>query len=236
MMASMAMLDHLCLFPDELALSATTPLVDPKTLKPSQYREFFTTATNFYEVWHHPCPFQRTLWSASNQLELSHMEARRVWSLFKIAKIPSGRRPVKCKWIFDIKRDGRFKARLVACGYSQIGGVDFTQVFSPVVNDVTFRIMLLAKMIWKLASYLFDVETAFLLGELEEELYMDCPPGLECEEDDCVLLHKSIYGLVQAARQFNKFWNKLMKKLGFKTSPADPCLFAGEISVYGDFG
>ena len=154
------------------------------------------------------------------------MQARRVWSLFKWTNIPKGRRPVKNKWIFDIKRDGRFKARMVAFGYSQVGGVDFTQVFSPVVNDVTFRIMLLAKMIWKLQSYLFDVETAFLLGDLEEKIYMDCPQGIECQPDDCVLLHKSIYGLVQSARQFNKFWNKLMTKLGFKVSPADPCLFS----------
>jgi len=93
---------------------------------------------------------------------------------------------VKCKWVFEIKRDGKFHARLVACGYSQISGVDYHQVFSPVVNDVTFRIMLIAKMIMKLDSYQFDVETAFLLGELDEEIYMECPPGLGALPDECL--------------------------------------------------
>jgi len=133
---------------------------------------------------------------------------------------------VKCKWFFEIKRDGKFRARLVACGYSQISGVDFHQVFSPVVNDVTFRIMLIAKMIMKLDSYQFDVETAFLLGELDEEIYMECPPGMGALADECLRLLKCIYGLVQAARQFYKYWASIMVKLGFRISAADPCLFS----------
>ena len=96
------------------------------------------------------------------------MNEQKVWRVQKKSTIPAGRRLVKCKWVFEIKRNGKFRARLVACGYSQISGVDYHQVFSPVVNDVTFRIMLIAKMIMKLDSYQFDVETAFLLGELDE--------------------------------------------------------------------
>jgi hypothetical protein len=114
----------------------------------------------------------------------------------------------------------------VACGYSQVGGIDFTQVFSPVVNDVFFRIMLVAKMIWALDSMMFDVETGFLLGDLEEEIYMQCPPGMDAADDECLQLMRSMYGLVQAARQFWQLWAHIMeKKLNFKRSPADPCLF-----------
>ena len=118
--------------------------------------------------------------------------------------MPSGRRCVKHKWVFDIKRDGTFKARLVACGYSQIPGVDFTDVYSPLVHDVTFRIMLVAELEWKLKSKIVDVESAFLNGKLEEEIYMDCPDGMEHNADDCLLLLKEIYGLVQSACQFFK--------------------------------
>jgi hypothetical protein len=145
--------------------------------------------------------------------------------------------------VFDIKRNGRFRARLVACGYSQVGGIDFNQVYSPVVNDVTFRIMLIAKMVWKLFSMTFDVETAFLLGELEEEIYMQCPPGMDATDDECLLLLQSIYGLVQAARQFWKKWDYILGKLGFSRSAADPCLYTrgiGEtlvlICIYVDDG
>ncbi len=75
--------------------------------------------------------------------------------------IPQDRRTIKCKWFFKIKRNGVFRARLVACGYSQIPGVDFNENFAPVVNDVSFRIMLIAKLIWDLQASIVDVETAF---------------------------------------------------------------------------
>ena len=62
--------------------------------------------------------------------------------------MPKGRRCVKIRWVFDIKRNGIFRARLVACGYSQVTGEDFTDIFSPVSNDVTFRLLLVAMLIW----------------------------------------------------------------------------------------
>jgi len=64
------------------------------------------------------------------------------------------------------------------------------------------------------------------LGELEEEIYMECPPGMGALPDECLRLLKCIYGLVQAARQFYKFWASIMVKLGFQISAADPCLFS----------
>ena len=226
-LACLTMLDRLQLSPDELALAATDKPTNNELLKPEDYRDAFTAPTKYEEAWNHPDPFQRKSWREAIHKEFSKMNERKVWRKVKRSDIPSGRRLVKCKWVFDIKRNGVFRARLVACGYSQVGGIDFNQVFSPVVHDVTFRIMLLAKMIWKLDSYLFDVETAFLLGNLEEEIYMECPPGLTAFTDECLLLQKTIYGLVQSARQFYKLWAKTMsEKLGFKASPADPCLFS----------
>ena len=134
---------------------------------------------------------------------------------------------MKHKWVFEIKRNGTFRARLVACGYSQVPGVDFEEIYSPVVNDVTVRILLIIMLLMNLEVCLVDVETAFLNGVLGrgEEIYMDCPAGMQHKEDECLLLLKTIYGLVQSAQAyFNKF-KDVMKRIGFVQLAADPCLF-----------
>ena len=114
----------------------------------------------------------------------------------------------------------------MACGYSQVAGVDFQEIFSPVANDISFRILMIYLLMNNHESLIFDVETAFLLGDLEEEIYMDCPKGMDHEDDECLLLEKTIYGLVQSARMyFKKFTDVLVDKMGFKQCPSDPCLF-----------
>ena len=93
------------------------------------------------------------------------------------------------------------------------------------MNDITYRIMLVASILWRLTNVIVDVETAFLHGDLEEEIYMDCSEGLDHENDECLLLQKTIYGLVQSARQFyKKLVRTLRKKSNFKGGYADPCL------------
>ena len=81
---------------------------------------------------------------------------------------------LKSKWIFDIKRSGLFKVRLVACGYSQIPGVDFTESYAPVINDVSWPILIIAMLVQKLEAKIIDVSTACLYGDLEEDIYMKC--------------------------------------------------------------
>ena len=99
--------------------------------------------------------------------------------------------------------------------------------YSPVINDVTYRLLLIVQILFGLKSKIIDVETAFLHGDLdtETEIYMDCPEGMEGGgPDKCVRLLKTIYGLVQSARMFFK---KLVQKLidiGFVQNEADPCL------------
>ena len=153
------------------------------------------------------------------------MTKRGVWRKISRSEIPDGRTCVKSKWVFDIKRSGRFRARIVACGYSQIPGVDFTKNYSPVVNDVTYQIMIIAMIIWSMNGKLVDVETAFLYGDLDEEIFMECPDGMRSSRNECLRLNKSIYGLVQAARSWNKKIVEILKKKGFKGGMADPCLW-----------
>ena len=91
----------------------------------------------------------------------------------------------------------------MACGYSQIHGVDLSENYSPVVHDITFRLLLLAMILFSLSAKIVDVETAFLYGELEEQIFMDIPLGMEeAKSDQALELQKCIYGLVQAARQY----------------------------------
>ena len=133
------------------------------------------------------------------------MEARATHS-----DIPQDGRVIGNKWVFKRKGNGVYRARLVALCYSQVPGVDHEDNFSPVVVDITYRIIVLMSMVWKFQLEIVDVETDFLYGDLDEEIYMKMPIGIQeiLSEadylDNCVVLDKALYGLVQEARQFFK--------------------------------
>ena len=160
---------------------------------------------------------------------------RGVWRKIGRAKILEKRRLIGNKWVFKIKRDGTYRARLVVLEYSQIPGIDYTENFAPVAHDVSFRIALARMMVEKLDSLVMDVETAFLYGDIEEEIFMKSPAGMEeidpgSSPEDCYQLRKGIYGLCQAARQFwRKFVDTIKKEpFGFTVSPADPYMLFKE--------
>jgi hypothetical protein len=90
-------------------------------------------------------------------------------------------------WVFKIKRNGIFRARLVACGYSQVPGVDFQESFAPVINDVIFRILLIMMLTWNLKGKIVDIKTAFLQGNLKETIYMEIPKGMEANKNECLI-------------------------------------------------
>jgi len=133
------------------------------------------------------------------------------------------------KWVFKEKRDGRFRARLVCLGYSQIPGVDFRDNYAPMGNDITFRVIMVLRLIYNLHAVLLDVKTAFLYGKLEEEIYMEIPMGYkevyaDPGHDKVLVLKMAMYGLVQAARQWFKHLSDVLITLGFNTCESDPCL------------
>jgi Reverse transcriptase (RNA-dependent DNA polymerase) len=110
------------------------------------------------------------------------MEKCNVWSQVDRLSIPTNRKLNGSKWVFKEKGDGVFRARLVALGYSQIPGIDFTGNYLPVVNDTSFRILLLLIGKLGLKAWSLDVETAFLNGDLDEEIYMKLPKGFDGED------------------------------------------------------
>jgi Reverse transcriptase (RNA-dependent DNA polymerase) len=98
-------------------------------IKPIKYKDLFDVPLTFEQAWNHPCPWQHQRQRASILLELAKMRRMCVWKKVKRSVIPQGRKCIKNKWVFDIKRNGVFRARLVACGYSQIPGIDFQDVY-----------------------------------------------------------------------------------------------------------
>jgi hypothetical protein len=124
-----------------------------------------------------------------------------------------------------VKRNGIFRARLVACGYSQVPGIDFNQSFAPVLNDVSFRIMLIAKVVWNMTCTVVEIETPFLHGDLYEEIDMEVPKDLKIGDDKKLILRKTIYGLVQSPENFHEKLINVLKVIGFYGSKSDLCLW-----------
>ncbi len=138
--------------------------------------------TTFGEAYHED-PEQQAKWQAAIKKEFRDMTNCGVWGKVKHLTIPKGCWCIKSKWAFRIKRDGIFCARLVAFGYCQIPGVDFTKNYAPVMNDMTWHILLVAMIVWGLDAIIVDMETTFLHGDLEEEIYMNLPDRMEGEGD-----------------------------------------------------
>lgn len=161
--------------------------------------------------------------------ELKALEANNTWT---ITKLPPGKHPIGCKWVYRIKlhADGtieRYKARLVAKGFTQIEGIDYKETFAPVAKMVTVRALLVATVHHNWFIEQLDINNAFLRGDLHEEVYMTVPQGYNSSlpPNSVCKLNRSLYGLKQANRQwFNKLSTFLLS-LGFIQSHADTSLF-----------
>ncbi|RVW71265.1 Retrovirus-related Pol polyprotein from transposon RE1 [Vitis vinifera] len=160
-------------------------------------------------------------WKAVMNEEMKSLQKNETWEL---VECPPGKKPVGCRWIYTVKykADGsieRFKAKLVAKGYTQTYGIDYTETFAPVakINIVRVLLSLAANLDWPLQQ--FDVKNAFLHGELSEEVYMDLPLGCMVSEKQCqkvCKLKKSLYGLKQSSRAWFGRFTKSMRAFGYR--------------------
>ena len=124
---------------------------------------------------------EKEYWKAAVEAELNILEKMGTW---KMEDLPVGREPIGCRWVFDKKRDEhgnvvKYKARLVAQGFSQKPGTDFSHngTFAPVMRFETLRTMLALAAINKWNMRQLDVKSAYLNGKLTEEIYMKQPLG-----------------------------------------------------------
>jgi hypothetical protein len=99
------------------------------------------------------------------------------------------------------------------------------EIFAPIINDVTFCILLIMMLTWNLKGKIVDIKTAFLHGNLKERIYMEVPEGMEANENQCLILKKTIYGLIQNVRKFYKKLVLALKGCGFQGNSVDPCLW-----------
>ncbi|KAG7528122.1 GAG-pre-integrase domain [Arabidopsis thaliana x Arabidopsis arenosa] len=172
---------------------------------------------------------QHKVWRDAIEAERQAMINNHTWDE---EDLPRGRKAVTSKWVFTIKykSDGeieRYKARLVARGFTQKYGEDYLDTFAPVAKLHTVRVVLslATNLEWDL--WQMDVKNAFLQGELEEEVYMRPPPGLEDKEapGKVLKLNKAIYGLKQSPRAWYHKLSTTLLGRGFKRSEADHTLF-----------
>ncbi|CAL1410296.1 unnamed protein product [Linum trigynum] len=169
-------------------------------------------------------------WDGAMRAEFDALDANKTWSI--VPRPPPPVPVIGSRWVYNLKflPDGsleRFKARVVAQGFSQIHGIDFEETFAPVAKMVYVRSLLAVASIRKWPLYQLDVKNAFLHGDLKETVYMEIPPGYPHgnRTDQVCLLHRSLYGLKQAPRAwFEKFQSTILG-IGFQQSHNDPSLF-----------
>ncbi|GAA0162208.1 transmembrane signal receptor [Lithospermum erythrorhizon] len=185
-------------------------------------------------------------WRTAMKNEMESIEKNKTWTL---TSLPKGSKMIGVKWIYKTKRDGtgnviKCKARLVAKGYSQKHGIEFNEVFALVARLDTIRLIigLAPQKGWKL--FQLDVKSAFLQGELDEEVFVAQPQGytVKGKEDQVYKLHKALYGLKQAPRAwYSKIENYFVKE-NFQKCSSEQTWFtkrSGEgkiiiVSVYVD--
>lgn len=167
---------------------------------------------------------KRQEWLRATNDKLETLKKRKVYELVDRSK---SRKVIKNKWVFDIKSDECKKVQLVACGFSQVEGIDFDQVFSPIVCFETVRLILALAALedWFLTGV--DVRNAYLYGILEEKIYMEQPEGFKTPEQEYKVfwLLRALYGLKQAGLVWWKILDKSMHELGFTCLKSDAGIF-----------
>jgi len=168
-------------------------------------------------------------WKKAIDEELGTLKKMGTWEL---AELPEGRKPIGCKWVFVKKRDEKgklikYKARLVAQGFSQKPGVDFSndRTFALVMRFETLRTFLALAVSMKWDIKQFDVKGAYLHGLLKESIFMDQPRGFDDGSGHVCKLIRTLYGLCQAGNVWNGEFNAAMKEIGFIQLKADPCCY-----------
>ena len=179
------------------------------------------------QVLTHP---YKLYWIEAMKKEIDSLVTKKVWVITD--KPQDGRKLIGCRWVFALKKKAngeieRYKARLVAQGYSQEEGIDYDDIYSPVIRQATLRYILSFCLAEGLDVELADIETAFLYGDIDKILFMKNPPGdlYSVPRDKCLKLLKAIYGLKQAGRQWFVRLSDYLKRHGFIQGKFDKCIF-----------
>ncbi|KAK8945191.1 hypothetical protein KSP39_PZI008470 [Platanthera zijinensis] len=176
--------------------------------------------------------YKNSAWRKAMDEEIAMVLKNNTWTL--VSKPPQAD-VIGLKWVYKLKEneDGsvhKYKARIVAKGYSQIPGIDYNETFAPVVRMEAIRTLIAYAVQYNLPVYQLDVKSAFLNGEIEEDIYVEQPRGYEIagEEHKVYKLIKALYGLKQAPRAWNSNIDKYLQSINFCKSKTDSSLYLKE--------
>ena len=149
------------------------------------------------------------------------IEKSGTWSIYHLVT------PIKGRWVYVVKSDGQHKECFVVKGFTQIYGIDFEETFSPVARFKSVQLLLSIAVLedWEIEA--LNAKTAFLFGDLDEEIYLEQPEGFVKKgmENKVCHLRKAIYGLKQAALQWNKALHQSLLEMGFVCILSDPGIY-----------
>jgi len=171
---------------------------------------------------------QSEQWLSAERKEIDSIIEKEV---LEPAVLPFKKNLLKTKWVYKIKHgaDGEiktYKVRLVACGYSQIFGVDFDETYSPVARLTSLRIVFAIAAQLRLRVHQMDVETAFLNASVTEEIYIKPPEGFPLDNKyNCFRLKKALYGLKQSPREWYNNVNGFLHSINFRRLVSEHCLY-----------
>ncbi|XP_045447465.1 uncharacterized protein LOC123655756 [Melitaea cinxia] len=222
---------------DERKSIPKSPVITKRIKKqPERYGYSSLCTTHNPEVISDPTSVQEAMqsqdrdkWVEAMKDELQAFEENDAWS--RVSEVPSDKTIVQCKWVYKKKVNSdnsvRYRARLVAKGFSQRPGIDYEETFSPVVGYSTLRLLFALSVQLNLDIIHLDVKTAFLNGYLKEDIYM-YQPVINCDDNKekvIVKLNKAIYGLKQSSRSWYERVEQCLCELNFKKSHLEPCVF-----------
>jgi len=180
-------------------------------------------------------------WKIAIAEEKQSLKENNVWVVVDENQVfKNKQKPLHSKWVFTIKPDGKYKARLVIKGCEQKNEMDYQDTYSPVIGQNALRSILAIAAAKQYKIISFDVKTAFLYGELEEDVYMYPPEGYNYKRK-ILKLKKALYGLKQAPLRWNIKFTDFLKEKGFIPLKSEQCLFKRIdndmiLSIYVDDG
>ncbi|CAL5369179.1 unnamed protein product [Camellia sinensis] len=197
------------------------------------YQSFLSCLHTYFEPRSYKEACHDPNWIAVMNDELTALARTQTWDL---VPFPAGKNVIGCKWVYKVKTlsDGsleRYKACLVAQGFSQEFGIDYDETFAPVAKMTTVRTLISVAAAHQWPLFQLDVKNAFLNGHLAEEVYMRPPPGLSHSFGVVCRLRRALYGLKQSPRAWYERFHSIALQLGFRHSHHDCALFVRHTSV-----
>jgi len=157
-----------------------------ETHLPKTFKDVANLPADSKKTWLEPC--------------LKELKSLKDRGVYDVIDLPKERRAVKNRWVFNIKPNGHYRSRLVVKRFSQVEGIDFDELFSPVVRYETAQLLFAVAILedWDIQNV--DIKTAYLYGDLDKEIYIEQPEGfrLPGKENKVWQLHKALYSLKQA--------------------------------------